>query len=100
MAEQSADYIRTCYDAVAREYAERLVGELRHKPLDRELLSRLATEVSERGEVRDLGYGPAQTTAYLHGCELNVCGLDKRTRSYENQAGAAETSIPMSFDAS
>jgi len=76
VVEQSADYIRTCYDAVAREYAERFVGELRHKPLDRELLSRLATEVSDRGEVCDLGCGPGQTTAYLHGCEVDVCGLD------------------------
>jgi SAM-dependent methyltransferase len=76
MVEQSVDYIRKCYDAVAREYAERFAGELRHKPLDRELLNHLATEVSERGEVCDLGCGPGQTTAYLHGCEVHVCGLD------------------------
>jgi SAM-dependent methyltransferase len=76
MVEQSVDYIRKCYDAVAREYAERFVGELRHKPLDRELLTRLATEVSERGEVCDLGCGPGQTTAYLHSCEVHACGLD------------------------
>jgi SAM-dependent methyltransferase len=81
MVEQSADYIRTCYDAVAREYAERFVGELRHKPLDRELLSRLATEVNERGEVCDLGCGPGQTTAYLNGCEVRVCGLDISTEN-------------------
>jgi SAM-dependent methyltransferase len=76
MMEQSADYIRTCYDAVAQEYAERFAGELRHKPLDRELLSRLAMEVGDRGEVCDLGCGPGQTTAYLHDCEVDVCGLD------------------------
>jgi SAM-dependent methyltransferase len=76
MVEQSVDYIRKCYDAVALEYAERFVGELRHKPLDRELLSRLANEVSERGEVCDLGCGPGHTTAYLHSCGVHVFGLD------------------------
>ncbi len=76
MVEQSVDYIRKCYDAVAPKYAERFAGELRHKPLDRELLGRLANEVSERGEVCDLGCGPGQTTAYLHSCEVRVCGLD------------------------
>jgi ubiquinone/menaquinone biosynthesis C-methylase UbiE len=76
VVEQSADYIQTCYDAVAREYADRFAGELRHKPLDREMLSRFATEVRGRGEVCDLGCGPGQTTAYLHGCEVRVCGLD------------------------
>jgi SAM-dependent methyltransferase len=76
VVEQSADYIRRCYDAVAREYADCFAGELRHKLLDRELLSRFATEVGGRGEVCDLGCGPGQTTAYLHGCEVRVCGLD------------------------
>src|SRR5262245_51034495 len=76
MVEQSAEYIRACYDAVAREYADRFAGELGHKPLDRGLLSRFATEVCGRGEVCDLGCGPGQTTAYLHGCGVRVCGLD------------------------
>lgn len=74
--EQSAEYIRTCYDAVARQYEDRFADELRHKPLDRELLNRFATEVRGHGEVLDLGCGPGQTTAYLHGCEVRVCGLD------------------------
>jgi SAM-dependent methyltransferase len=74
--EQSAEYIRKCYDAVAREYADRFAGELEHKPLDRELLSRFATEVRGRGEVCDLGCGPGQTTAYLHGRGVHVSGLD------------------------
>jgi SAM-dependent methyltransferase len=74
--EQSADYIRACYDAVATEYADRFAGELAHKPLDRDLLSRFAADVGDRGEVCDLGCGPGQTTAYLHGCGVRVCGLD------------------------
>jgi SAM-dependent methyltransferase len=74
--EQPVEYVRTCYDAVAREYADRFAGELRHKPLDRELLSRFTTEIHGHEEVCDLGCGPGQTTAYLHSCGVRVCGLD------------------------
>lgn len=76
MTEQPTDYIRACYDAVAREYANRYGGELAHKPLDREVLASFALAVRTRGEVCDLGCGPGQTTAYLHGCGVRVCGLD------------------------
>jgi SAM-dependent methyltransferase len=74
--EQTSRHIRACYDAVAREYAERFAGELAHKPLDRELLGRFASEVRGRGDVYDLGCGPGQTTAFLHGCGVRVRGLD------------------------
>jgi ubiquinone/menaquinone biosynthesis C-methylase UbiE len=74
--EQSSDYIRACYDAVAREYADRFTGELAHKPLDRKLLERFASEVRGRGQVYDLGCGPGQTTAFLHGCGAQVRGFD------------------------
>jgi SAM-dependent methyltransferase len=74
--EQTSDYLRACYDAVAREYADRFAGELAHKPLDRELLARFASEVRGRGRVYDLGCGPGQTTAFLHGCGVLVRGLD------------------------
>src|SRR5438270_9313502 len=74
--QHSSDYIRACYDAVAREYAERFASELAHKPLDRELLGRFASEVRGHGEVYDLGCGPGQTTAFLHGCGVQVRGLD------------------------
>src|SRR5262245_46377279 len=74
--EQTSEHIRACYDAVAREYADRFVGELAHKPLDRELLSRFASDVRGRGQVYDLGCGPGQTTAFLHGCGVAVRGLD------------------------
>jgi SAM-dependent methyltransferase len=76
LIEQTSDYIRACYDAVAREYAERFADELAHKSLDRELLSRFASAVRGRGEVYDLGCGPGQTTAFLHGCGVSVRGLD------------------------
>jgi len=76
---QPSDYIRNCYDSVAREYAERFTDELAYKPLDRELLTRFASEVRERGPVYDLGCGPGQTTAFLHACGADVCGLDLST---------------------
>jgi SAM-dependent methyltransferase len=74
--EQTSDHIRGSYDAVAREYADRFAGELAHKPLDRELLGRFASEARGHGPVYDLGCGPGQTTAFLHGCGLQVRGLD------------------------
>ncbi len=74
--EQSARHIEACYNAVAREYAERFADELAHKPLDRELLRRFAAEVRGRGQVYDLGCGPGQTTAFLHDCGVSVRGLD------------------------
>jgi SAM-dependent methyltransferase len=74
--EQNTDYLRDCYDAVAREYAERFADELWHKPLDRELLTRFADDVRGRGMVYDLGCGPGQTTAFLHGFGVEVRGLD------------------------
>jgi SAM-dependent methyltransferase len=74
--EQSPDDIRRCYDAVAREYAEKFDGELAHKPLDRELLRRFAEEIGPAGTIYDLGCGPGQTTAFLQECGADVCGID------------------------
>ena len=74
--EQTSDHIRASYDSVAREYANRYVGELTHKPLDRELLSRFASTVRGHGQVYDLGCGPGQTTVFLHQCGVQVRGLD------------------------
>jgi trans-aconitate methyltransferase len=74
--EQSPHYIQASYDAVARAYAQRFAGELAHKPQDRDLLTRFASEVRRRGEVYDLGCGPGQTTPFLHDCGVSVHGLD------------------------
>jgi SAM-dependent methyltransferase len=74
--EQNSRHIQACYDTVAREYAQRFAGELAHKPLDQELLRRFASEVRGRGQVYDLGCGPGQTTAFLHGCGVSARGLD------------------------
>jgi SAM-dependent methyltransferase len=74
--EQTSHHIGASYDTVARAYAERFAGELAHKPLDRELLARFASDVKGRGDVYDLGCGPGQTTAFLDGLGVNVRGLD------------------------
>jgi hypothetical protein len=45
------DAVCESYDRVADEYTSRIFHELQHKPLDRQLLNRLAAEVPGRGEV-------------------------------------------------
>lgn len=74
------DRIRDSYDRVADEYAARLFGELRHKPLDRRLLDRFAADVAGRGDVCDMGCGPGQVARYLRDAGLAVFGLDLSPR--------------------
>ena len=50
--------LRSGYDRVAADYAEQLYDELRHKPLDRELLDQLAARAGGLGLICDLGCGP------------------------------------------
>jgi len=76
MNDPTTKAIRESYDRVAQEYARRLFDELRHKPLDRELLDRFARQVGNRGEVCDMGCGPGQVARYLHDVGLAVFGLD------------------------
>jgi len=64
------------YDRLADEYARRLFHELEHKPIDRQLLDRLAAEVAGRGEICDMGCGPGQVARYLHDAGAKVFGLD------------------------
>jgi SAM-dependent methyltransferase len=72
--------IRDSYDRIADEYARRLFHELDGKPLDRELLKRLAAEVAGRGEVCDMGCGPGQVARYLRDQGAAVSGLDLSQR--------------------
>lgn len=65
---------RTSYDRVAREYAERIYGELAGKPLDRLLLDDLAREAN--GVIGDLGCGPGHVARYLRDWGADVCGVD------------------------
>lgn len=68
--------IRESYDRLAEEYGRRLFNELQHKPLDRELLSRFAAEVTGCGEACDLGCGPGHIARYLRDAGTDVFGLD------------------------
>jgi SAM-dependent methyltransferase len=67
--------IRESYDRVADEYTRHIFDELRHKPLDRELLSRFAAE-ARSGQVCDMGCGPGHVARYLHDAGVIVFGLD------------------------
>ncbi len=74
--EQKTAEVRAGYDLIADEYARHIYDELRHKPLDRELLDRFAERVKDRGLVCDLGCGPGQVARYLHDHGIAACGLD------------------------
>lgn len=67
---------RASYDRLAAEYTSRLVNELDHKPLDRELLDRFADLVKGKGRSCDMGCGPGQVAAYLHARGADVLGID------------------------
>ena len=68
--------IQTSYDRVADEYVRRIFDELRHKPLDRQLLDRFAASVRDVGPACDLGCGPGHVARYLHEHGVQVCGVD------------------------
>jgi SAM-dependent methyltransferase len=76
MNDKVTDSIRENYDRLAEEYARRLFNELQHKPLDRELLSRVVNAVKGRGDVCDLGCGPGHVARYLRDAGISVFGLD------------------------
>ena len=45
IVDQEFNDVQSSYDRVAAEYAQRIFGELEHKPLDRQLLNRFAASV-------------------------------------------------------
>jgi ubiquinone/menaquinone biosynthesis C-methylase UbiE len=76
MKDEMIEKVQESYDRVAAEYAQRICGELEHKPLDRQLLDRFAAMVQGRGQVCDLGCGPGHVARYLHERGVQVMGLD------------------------
>jgi SAM-dependent methyltransferase len=76
VSKQNAKQVQAGYDLVADEYARHIYDELQHKPLDRELLDRLARRVADSGIVCDLGCGPGQVARYLNDRGVSVCGMD------------------------
>ena len=86
--------IQKNYDQIAAEYARHIFDELRHKPLDRELLDRFAAEIRGRGEVCDMGCGPGHVARYLRDAGLSVFGLDLSSGMLE-QARKLNPDIPF-----
>ena len=64
------------YDQVAAEYADRIFGELAHKPFDRALVDRFADVVRPIGPACDVGCGPGHVARYVHERGLLVVGVD------------------------
>ncbi len=76
MIEQNTSDVQSSYDNVADEYVRHIYDELRHKPLDRQLLDKLAASVGNATPVCDLGCGPGQVARYLQERGVQVCGVD------------------------
>jgi SAM-dependent methyltransferase len=76
MIEQNTSEVQTSYDCVADEYVRHIYDELRHKPLDRQLLDKFADNVRGTGLACDLGCGPGQVARYLYERGVVVCGVD------------------------
>jgi ubiquinone/menaquinone biosynthesis C-methylase UbiE len=68
--------VQSGYDLIAGQYARRFCDELRHKPLDCQLLDRFAESVPGAGVVCDLGCGPGHIARYLRGRGIAICGMD------------------------
>lgn len=76
MDAQSPRDCQTSYDLVADEYVRRIFDELRHKPLDRQLLDRFAASVPDLGLACDIGCGPGHVARYLQERGVWVSGVD------------------------
>ncbi|MFI5286492.1 MAG: class I SAM-dependent methyltransferase [Candidatus Dormibacteria bacterium] len=72
--------MRASYDAVTDAYVERVHDELRHKPLDRALLTAFAEQVQDEfgpgASVCDAGCGPGHVAGFLAALGLAVTGID------------------------
>jgi ubiquinone/menaquinone biosynthesis C-methylase UbiE len=76
MDQQQLDNLQASYDRVAEEYARRIFDELQYKPIDRQLLDRLAASIPEGGVICDLGCGPGHVARYLRERGVKVIGVD------------------------
>jgi SAM-dependent methyltransferase len=73
---EADDALRRSYDTLAEEYAQRIAGELKEKPLDRALLDAFAEMVHGQGPVADIGCGPGHVGRYLIDRGIPVTGID------------------------
>lgn len=67
--------VRAAYDSVATAYADALIDELDHKPLDRWLLERVVVLAAD-GPVADVGTGPGHVAFHLAAAGADVTGFD------------------------
>lgn len=70
------ELVKEGYDAVAREYLRDYKDDLKNKPLEQQMLERLAKSVAPLGPICDLGCGPGQAAAFLHKQGADVFGVD------------------------
>jgi ubiquinone/menaquinone biosynthesis C-methylase UbiE len=83
MDQQQLENLQASYDRVAEEYAHRIFDELQYKPLDRQLLDRLADSVPAGGIICDMGCGPGQIARYLRDRSAQVTGVDLSVQMIE-----------------
>jgi SAM-dependent methyltransferase len=76
MSDRVSGDIEATYDKIADQYVAHIYDELRHKPLDRQLLDRFALRVRGAGMSCDVGCGPGHVARYLYQEGAEVCGLD------------------------
>lgn len=86
--------LQSSYDTIAEEYVTRIYHELDGKPLDRQLLDRLADRVRDRGTICDLGCGPGHVARYLRDRGASVMGVDLSAGMVE-QARQLNPDIPF-----
>jgi SAM-dependent methyltransferase len=67
--------LRSSYDAVAEDYAQKFFDELSRKPFDRELLARFAAACPP-GRLLDVGCGPGHVGRFLADQGREVTGID------------------------
>lgn len=69
---------RSSYDLLAVAYAEHFRNDLAGKPWDRAVLAAFAELVRtvSPGPVADVGCGPGEVTAFLHGLGVDAFGVD------------------------
>jgi SAM-dependent methyltransferase len=70
------ELLKEGYDSVAIEYVRDYRDDLKGKPLEQQMLGRLARSASTLGPICDLGCGPGQAAAYLHKLGAQVLGVD------------------------
>ncbi len=76
MNQEQLDNLETSYNRVAEEYVHHIFNELQYKPLDRQLLDRLAASVGKGGVICDMGCGPGHVARYLSERGAHVIGVD------------------------